>query len=72
MMSVPGRKIELAPMTQLALVSHTIFAQIGWDHADFSKAVDKEDDWTGLTDASARRRRQNRLNVRAYRMCGRL
>jgi hypothetical protein len=31
------------------------------------KAVDKEDDWTGLTDAAARRKRQNRLNVRAYR-----
>ncbi|CAM1511641.1 Fc.00g091540.m01.CDS01 [Cosmosporella sp. VM-42] len=32
-----------------------------------AEAVDKEDDWTGLTDAAARRRRQNRLNVRAYR-----
>ncbi|KAE9375049.1 hypothetical protein N431DRAFT_544159 [Stipitochalara longipes BDJ] len=30
-------------------------------------AVDREDDWTGLTDAAARRKRQNRLNVRAYR-----
>ncbi|KAH8778333.1 hypothetical protein F5882DRAFT_440593 [Hyaloscypha sp. PMI_1271] len=31
-------------------------------------AVNKEDDWTGLTDAAARRKRQNRLNVRAYRL----
>ncbi|KAF4631733.1 hypothetical protein G7Y89_g6393 [Cudoniella acicularis] len=32
-----------------------------------AEAVDKEDDWTGVTDAAARRKRQNRLNVRAYR-----
>ncbi|MCJ1404595.1 hypothetical protein MMC11_007821 [Xylographa trunciseda] len=32
-----------------------------------AEAVDGEDDWTGLTDAVARRKRQNRLNVRAYR-----
>ncbi|KAF2102263.1 hypothetical protein NA57DRAFT_64798 [Rhizodiscina lignyota] len=30
------------------------------------RAVDEEDDWTGLTDGAARRKRQNRLNVRAY------
>ncbi|CZR69329.1 uncharacterized protein PAC_19229 [Phialocephala subalpina] len=32
-----------------------------------AEAVAKEDDWTGLTDAAARRKRQNRLNVRAFR-----
>ena len=31
------------------------------------EAVDPEDDWTGVTDAAVRRKRQNRLNVRAYR-----
>ncbi|KAF8860431.1 hypothetical protein BDZ45DRAFT_800797 [Acephala macrosclerotiorum] len=31
-----------------------------------TEAVDKEDNWTGLTDAAARRKRQNRLNVRAF------
>ncbi|MCJ1452910.1 hypothetical protein MMC28_003255 [Mycoblastus sanguinarius] len=31
------------------------------------QAVDREDDWTGLTDAASRRKRQNRLNVRAHR-----
>ena len=35
--------------------------------ANDQKAVDEEDDWTGLTDAVSRRKRQNRLNVRAYR-----
>jgi hypothetical protein len=29
--------------------------------------VHSDDDWTGLTDAAARRKRQNRLNVRAHR-----
>lgn len=32
-----------------------------------SQALNKEDDWTGLTDARARRLRQNRLNKRAWR-----
>jgi hypothetical protein len=31
------------------------------------QAKNREDDWTGLTDAAARRKRQNRLNVRAHR-----
>ncbi|KAL3467693.1 hypothetical protein BJX64DRAFT_283160 [Aspergillus heterothallicus] len=30
-------------------------------------AVEHDDNWTGLTDARARRRRQNRLNQRAHR-----
>jgi hypothetical protein len=32
-----------------------------------SNLVHSDDDWTGLTDAAARRKRQNRLNVRAHR-----
>jgi hypothetical protein len=59
-------KIQLTSMSQLALVGQANFLK-GPDHANFVKAVDKEDDWTGLTDATARRKRQNRLNVRAYR-----
>ncbi|RFU26827.1 hypothetical protein B7463_g9509, partial [Scytalidium lignicola] len=31
------------------------------------EAQHREDDWTGLTDATARRKRQNRLHQRAYR-----
>lgn len=31
------------------------------------EVVNADDDWTGLTNAAARRKRQNRLNVRAYR-----
>ncbi len=34
--------------------------------AQLAEAVDPDDDWTGLTDAAIRRKRQNRLNVRAY------
>ncbi|KAJ9606118.1 hypothetical protein H2200_009079 [Cladophialophora chaetospira] len=32
-----------------------------------AEAVDREDDWTGVTSATERRRRQNRLNSRAFR-----
>ncbi|KAF4952233.1 hypothetical protein FSARC_12698 [Fusarium sarcochroum] len=32
-----------------------------------AELLDKEDDWSGVTDAASRRRLQNRLNVRAYR-----
>jgi hypothetical protein len=32
-----------------------------------AEAMDKEDDWTGITDIVARRKKQNRLNVRAFR-----
>ena len=31
------------------------------------QAISKEDDWTGTTDAAARRKVQTRLNTRAYR-----
>ena len=62
----PHPEIQLTSMSQLALVGQANFLE-GPDHAKFMKAVDKEDDWTGLTDAAARRKRQNRLNVRAYR-----
>lgn len=32
-----------------------------------AQAINREDDWTGTTDAAARRRAQTRLNTRAYR-----
>ncbi|OAP55753.1 hypothetical protein AYL99_09905 [Fonsecaea erecta] len=32
-----------------------------------AEAVHQDDDWTGVTDAGVRRRRQNRLNSRAFR-----
>ncbi|KAI6472751.1 hypothetical protein MCOR16_000474 [Pyricularia oryzae] len=32
-----------------------------------AEAINQEDDWTGTTDAAARRRAQTRLNTRAYR-----
>ncbi|KAI0867159.1 hypothetical protein F4860DRAFT_456603 [Xylaria cubensis] len=32
-----------------------------------AEAISREDDWTGIKDASARRRAQTRLNTRAYR-----
>ncbi|KAI0460526.1 hypothetical protein F5B21DRAFT_519253 [Xylaria acuta] len=34
---------------------------------EFPPAKSREDDWTGTTDAAARRRAQTRLNTRAYR-----
>jgi len=62
----PQPEIQLTLMSQVALVGQANFLE-GPDHAKFMKAVNREDDWTGLTDAAARRKRQNRLNVRAYR-----
>jgi hypothetical protein len=62
----PQPEIQLTSMPQLALVGQANLLE-GPDYAKFVKAVDKEDDWTGLTDAAARRKRQNRLNVRAHR-----
>ncbi|EED12139.1 conserved hypothetical protein [Talaromyces stipitatus ATCC 10500] len=35
--------------------------------SQLDEALGSQDDWTGLTDAASRRKRQNRLNVRAYR-----
>ena len=35
--------------------------------SQLADATSLDDDWTGLNDADARRKRQNRLNVRAYR-----
>jgi hypothetical protein len=32
------------------------------------EAINPDDDWSGITNATARRKRQNRLNVRALRM----
>ena len=58
-------ELQLIPMSQLALVRPNSFSAID-RQANIGEAVDKEDDWTGLTDAAARRKRQNRLNVRAY------
>jgi len=34
---------------------------------DISEAWDETDDWTGVTSAAERRRRQSRLHQRAYR-----
>lgn len=67
MAALPSRPgIQLTSMSQLALVGYGLSSP-QHNHANLYKAVDKEDDWTGLTDAAARRKRQNRLNVRAYR-----
>jgi hypothetical protein len=60
-------EIRLTSMRQLAEVCHHEFCPMSGISLTRRKAVDKEDDWTGLTDAAARRKRQNRLNVRAYR-----
>ena len=35
--------------------------------SQLAEAVDHQDDWTGVTSATERRRRQNRLNSRAFR-----
>ena len=57
-------KIEVAPMLQLVEVGQSHHRK---NTANTQQAVDSEDDWTGVTSAASRRKRQNRLNVRAYR-----
>jgi len=60
-------QIQLMPMPQLAEVGRTEIPPLMGYLANLKQAIDREDDWTGLTDAASRRKRQNRLNVRAYR-----
>jgi hypothetical protein len=62
------RQIKLMKMPQLAEVRRPTYclAVVGY-LAKLYQAEDPEDDWTGLRDAASRRKRQNRLNVRAYR-----
>lgn len=57
-------QIQLEPMSGLTEVGCSSY---GGGSANLKQAVDSEDDWTGVTDGAARRKRQNRLNVRAYR-----
>jgi len=61
-------QIQLTSMIQLADVSRPQKLLVRRDLADLRKAVDSDDDWTGITNAASRRKKQNRLNVRAYRM----
>ena len=59
--------IELLPMRQLVEVSH-LRLLLHKVHAKLLQVKDQvEDDWTGLTDRQARRKRQNRLSKRAQR-----
>jgi hypothetical protein len=60
-------QIQLMSMPQLAEVGGTESPLFMGYLANLKQAIDREDDWTGLTDAASRRKRQNRLNVRAYR-----
>ncbi|ETN44221.1 uncharacterized protein HMPREF1541_10772 [Cyphellophora europaea CBS 101466] len=54
MESVPGRDVVPAKLPVLPM-------------PQLADARDSDDDWTGITNAAARKKRQNRLNVRAYR-----
>lgn len=61
---------RLESMNQLAEVGTIPFYfHIDFENADCNlKAKKDEDDWTGTTDAKERRKRQNRLNIRAFSM----
>lgn len=54
--------IPITPMPQLAEVGR-IDSYRREKLADSKQAVDREDDWTGVTDAASRRKRQTRLNT---------
>lgn len=61
---------RVEPMNQLAEVdTNPFYHHLDFKNADcYSKAKKDEDDWTGTTNAKERRKRQNRLNIRAFSM----
>lgn len=59
--------IQLKPMPGLAEVDGMKSILRSDYLANSKQVIDEEDDWTGITDPKARKKRQNRLNVRAYR-----
>jgi hypothetical protein len=62
-------RLMLRPMRPLDEVSFPLFLirSVLRTNVTSEKAMVNDDNWTGLTDAQARRRRQNRLNQRARR-----
>ena len=59
--------IPIMPMLQVAEVGRTDSHCQGDLLLTQKQAIDREDDWTGVTDAGSRRKKQTRLNTRAWR-----